>query len=99
MAHNETTNSGKLPYHIIIIVRAPITSKVDKIVFHNISLVSSLSKKHEFHPIEVDKNAEPIEQLSFPVTKKNNKSYKEYQDFFSSETHKHPLNLLKLIQL
>lgn len=85
MAHNETTEAGKPPYNIIIIVRMPEVSNIDKIIFHNITLISSLGQAHEFNPTEKNKKGEPTTALSFPVTIKSDEfdPHPRYVEWFS----------------
>jgi hypothetical protein len=68
MAHNETTTTGNSPYMLIASI---LTNNIDQknVTFHSINISSSINTLHVVAPINVDKTAEKIGDLSFPVTK------------------------------
>ncbi len=69
MAHDETTNSGSPPYQLIIPI---LTNKNEhqSVTFHSIVISSSLGDSHVVTPITVNKAAEKVGNLIFPVNLK-----------------------------
>ena len=66
-AHNKTSRSGKPPYRLIASAETRNNNHT-RVTFHSITLRSSLGQAHTVLPITVNKAAQKIATLEFPVS-------------------------------